>query len=69
MPFPGDVAEQECNMQCQEAQATGRDIQTTAGGIAAGVGVGYVVWRCARMTPSLVFPPLWPTIPANAIVP
>ena len=31
-------------------------------------GVAYIVYRCVRMIPSL-FPPLWPTIPANAIAP
>jgi len=38
-----------------------------AGTVAAAVGVvagGYIVYRCVRMLPSL-FPPLWPTIPAN----
>ncbi|MFR0690917.1 hypothetical protein ACLUTX_16060 [Enterobacterales bacterium AE_CKDN230030158-1A_HGKHYDSX7] len=28
----------------------------------------YVVYRCLRMVPSL-FPLLWPTIPANAVMP
>ncbi|HEX7927336.1 MAG TPA: hypothetical protein VF678_07080, partial [bacterium] len=33
------------------------------------VGVsGYAAYRCARMIPSLL-PPLWPTIPANAVIP
>lgn len=35
---------------------------------AVGIGVGYVIYRCIRMIPSL-FPPLWPTIPANAVIP
>lgn len=29
----------------------------------------YVVYRCIRMIPSIAFPPLWPTIPANALCP
>lgn len=40
-----------------------------AGGVAAGVGVGYLIYRGVRMLPSLVVPPLWPTIPANVVVP
>jgi len=31
-------------------------------------GIAYVVYRCLRMVPSL-FPPLWPTLPANIAVP
>jgi RHS repeat-associated protein len=31
-------------------------------------GATYVIYRCIRMFPSL-FPPLWPTIPANATIP
>lgn len=30
--------------------------------------MAYVVWRCVRFIPSL-FPPLWPTIPVNVVVP
>ncbi|MGH8715837.1 MAG: RHS repeat-associated core domain-containing protein [Burkholderiales bacterium] len=43
--------------------------------IVAGVVVGlgslssYAVYRTVRMIPSVVIPPLWPTIPANIIVP
>jgi RHS repeat-associated protein len=36
--------------------------------VAAG-GTTYVIYRCIRMLPSLVVPPLWPTIPLNAAVP
>jgi hypothetical protein len=35
---------------------------------AGGVTVGYVIYRCVRMIPSL-FPPLWETIPVNVAVP
>ena len=31
-------------------------------------GVAYVVYRCVRLIPSL-FPPLWPTLPANLATP
>ena len=40
-------------------------------GVAAGaaaVGTGYIIYRVIRFLPSLA-PPLWPTIPANAIIP
>ena len=37
--------------------------------VVVGAGLGaYVIYRCVRMIPSL-FPPLWPTIPANAAIP
>ncbi|HYJ85634.1 MAG TPA: RHS repeat-associated core domain-containing protein, partial [Pyrinomonadaceae bacterium] len=39
-----------------------------AGGVVAGVGAGYLIYRGLRMIPSL-FPPLWPTIPANLAIP
>jgi hypothetical protein len=32
------------------------------------IGIGYAAYRLIRMIPSL-FPPLWPTIPANAAIP
>jgi RHS repeat-associated protein len=35
---------------------------------AGAVGVGYLLYRGARMIPSL-FPALWPTIPANLAIP
>ncbi|EBA08384.1 hypothetical protein [Sagittula stellata] len=41
--------------------------QYAAGGVAA-VGVGYLLYRGVRMLPSL-FPPLWPSIPANLAIP
>jgi RHS repeat-associated protein len=43
---------------------TGRQ---AAGGVAA-VGTGYLIYRGARMLPSLL-PPLWWTIPENVVVP
>jgi RHS repeat-associated protein len=57
MPFPGSKSEM-CGEQCQDTAAT---VVVTAGG-------AYVLYRCVRMIPSL-FPPLWPTIPANAAIP
>ena len=35
---------------------------------AGAAGVGYLIYRGIRMIPSL-FPPLWPTLPANAAIP
>jgi hypothetical protein len=57
MPFPGSKSEM-CGEQCQDTAAT---VVVTAGGT-------YILYRCVRMIPSL-FPPLWPTIPANAAIP
>lgn len=42
-------------------------VQTTAK-VGLGLGLGYLAYRAIRMIPSL-FPPLWPTIPANAAIP
>ena len=39
-----------------------------AASAAAAVGTGYLIYRGLRMVPSL-FPVLWPTIPANAVIP
>jgi len=49
-------ADKNCNQcpQCKKALA--------------GVGIGYVIYRCVRMLPSL-WPPFWWTIPENAAVP
>ena len=41
---------------------------TTGEKVAVGVGAGYLLYRGARMLPSLA-PPLWPTIPANLAIP
>ena len=41
---------------------------TTVAAVVAGVGAGYIAYRCLRMLPSLA-PPLWWTIPANAVTP
>jgi RHS repeat-associated protein len=35
----------------------------------ATMGLGYLIYRGIRMAPSVVLPPLWPTIPANAAIP
>lgn len=48
---------------------TAKDIGKGAAVGAAAVGGGYLIYRSARMIPSLVIPPLWPTIPANAAIP
>lgn len=44
------------------------DVAVGVGGAAATVGAGYLIYRGVRMIPSL-FPPLWWTIPANAVAP
>ena len=49
--------------------STAKDIGKGAAVGAAAVGGGYLVYRGFRMIPSLVIPPLWPTIPANAAIP
>lgn len=33
------------------------------------VGTGYLIYRGVRMLPSVLIPPLWPTIPVNAAIP
>lgn len=57
-PPPPAPAAGVCGESCKEEVVT---VVTTA-------GTAYVIYRCARMIPSL-FPPLWPTIPANVVVP
>lgn len=49
------------------AETCGDECQKTATVVVVG-GAAYVIYRCMRMLPSLV-PPLWPTIPANAVMP
>ncbi|QEY26166.1 hypothetical protein [Neisseria zalophi] len=57
MPYPGDQLEfSKC------------DSCSTAAKAIAGVGIGYLIYRGLRMIPSLL-PPLWWTIPANAVTP
>jgi hypothetical protein len=51
-----------------ESGVSGRDVARGAAAVGAGIGIGYLVYRGVRMIPSL-FPPLWPTIPANLAVP
>jgi RHS repeat-associated protein len=60
--FPGNDEGEEGG-QCGEDSAC-RTVATT---VVVG-GTAYVIYRCVRMVPSL-FPPLWPTIPANAAIP
>ena len=57
LPDP-EEAESSCGDDCQKTVAT----------MAVAGGVVYIAYRCVRMIPSLV-PPLWPTIPANALLP
>jgi len=44
------------------------NVAETMTGVAAGLGTGYLLYRAARMLPSLA-PALWPTIPANMATP
>jgi len=51
--------------------ASSREGLSTGEAVVVGLGTGaaiYIGYRCLRMIPSL-FPPLWPTIPANAAIP
>jgi RHS repeat-associated protein len=57
MPFPGAKSEM-CGEDCKDTAAT----------VVVAGGTAYIVYRCVRMVPSLM-PPLWPTIPANLVVP
>ena len=45
-------------------RVTGEDVVK----VGAGIGIGYLIYRGVRLIPSL-FPPAWPTIPANLAVP
>jgi hypothetical protein len=47
---------------------TATTVAVAAGGAAATVGVGYLIYRGIRLLPSL-FPPLWWTIPENLAIP
>ena len=58
----------ECEDDDDNGSGQSCDTGCAAVGAAATVGAGYVAYRCLRMLPSL-FPPLWPTIPANVVVP
>jgi len=31
--------------------------------------VGYILYRVVRLAPSILFPPLWPTVPGNVAIP
>ena len=57
-PPPVPVPTESCGESCKDKVAT----------VVIAGGTTYVVYRCLRMVPSL-FPPLWPTIPANAAIP
>ena len=45
-----------------------RQVVAGAAAVGAGIGIGYLIYRGVRFIPSL-FPPLWPTIPANLAIP
>jgi hypothetical protein len=44
------------------------DAKTKVKMVAVGAGTAYLIYRCARMIPSLA-PPLWWTIPGNLAIP
>ncbi|MBQ0922293.1 RHS domain-containing protein, partial [Hydrogenophaga aromaticivorans] len=58
----------ECEDDDDNGSGQSCDTGCAAVGAAVSVGAGYVAYRCLRMLPSL-FPPLWPTIPANLVAP
>lgn len=60
---------EECEEQCTKdcPGGAGNALTAMATGAAA-AGSGYLIYRCIRMLPSLA-PPLWWTIPANAVAP
>ncbi|MBB3909368.1 RHS repeat-associated core domain-containing protein [Anoxybacteroides rupiense] len=45
-----------------------KDAAKKAAKVGAAAGAGYIVYRGVRMAPSLL-PPLWPTLPANLVIP
>lgn len=67
-PTPEPVTEPVRSPAIVPEGSTARDVGTAVAGAAATVGAGYIIYRGIRMLPSL-FPPLWPTIPANAAIP
>jgi hypothetical protein len=69
--FPHDHAwengQRQPGVPSQKPQDDKETAKIVIGGVAV-AGTGYIVYRVVRMIPSL-FPPLWPTIPANALCP
>lgn len=65
-PLASVLAEKK--IEAPESGADGADVANAAGKTALALGAGYVVYRGLRMLPSL-FPPLWPTLPANVAIP
>jgi len=59
--IPGPDGAPDARVQHPSARQIGIGI----GGAAA----GYLIYRGLRMLPSVVVPPLWPTIPLNAVIP
>ena len=72
-PAPSPAPQSEAARRVSEPPADGTEIPASeiavaVGAAAATVGAGYIIYRIARMLPSLL-PPLWWTIPANVAVP
>ncbi|WP_163836819.1 RHS repeat protein [Spartinivicinus ruber] len=59
---------EECEDDDDDPTGDSCDTGCAAAKTAATIGAGYVAYRCIRLIPSLL-PPLWPTLPANAIAP
>jgi RHS repeat-associated protein len=57
--------EDDGNGDAGQSCGTGCAVAATA----VTVGAGYIAYRCIRMAPSVLIPPLWWTIPANAAIP
>ena len=56
-PYPGDTKFAKCDSNCSTVAKT-----------VVGVGIGYLIYRGIRLLPSLL-PPLWWTLPYNAVTP
>ncbi|MDE8564278.1 hypothetical protein PNH38_10355, partial [Anoxybacillus rupiensis] len=52
----------------KQKEKKAKDAAKKAAKVGAAAGAGYIVYRGVRMAPSLL-PPLWPTLPANLVIP
>jgi RHS repeat-associated protein len=64
-PFRAPNSDPENLPVGDEGLSTGQKVAAGA----ATVGAGYLIYRGVRMIPSVVFPVLWPSIPANVAIP
>ncbi|EDY2550083.1 RHS element protein, partial [Salmonella enterica] len=56
---------EQSKLTCKDSETSATEAVVATG---ATIGVGYIIYRVIRMIPSLA-PPLWPTIPVNAVTP